>query len=381
MSNCPACGPDGSTGALPAFPEAMTSMTQSPDVLANWKAVDMDDYHQWMIELDGEQVDEIDRALYAVLDAGITVETLSRGDFAVSAFDAVVPEIHERLENGRGVVVLRGLPAERYSKTQLRLVFWALGLHLGTAVAQGSTGELVVDLRQFDDDTARGAHDGRPRRRELDFRTDSADVVASLVTRATKSGGLSVICSSLAIRDAVAAIRPDLLDVLYQPFWWSWKGRQGAGEQPYYAQPVYTEQEGRFSSRIVSSDIVAAYEEFADRLAPLAGHQVEALMLVNTLANDARFQLSMMLEPGDIQLLNNHVVCHARTEFEDFAEEARKHHLLRMWLSVPNSRPLSPLMSPIYRDLRGGAVRGGFGAGTPASRFEVEQALGQRHER
>jgi hypothetical protein len=34
--------------------------------------------------------------------------------------------------------------------------------------------------------------------------------------------------------------------------------------------------------------------------------------------------------------------------------------LLRMWLAVPNSRPLSPLMATIYQDQRAGAVRGGF---------------------
>ena len=351
-------------------------MTKGPDVPANWQAADMDDYHQWMIELDGEQVDEIDRALYAVLDAGITIETLVRDDFAVPAFEAVVPEIHERLESGRGVVVLRGLPAERYSKTQLRLIFWALGLYLGTAVSQSSAGELVVDLRKFGDDATRCAYGGRPRRQWLDFRTDSADVVASLVMRAAKSGGLSVVCSSLAIRDVIASTRPDLLEVLHQPFWWSWQGRQGAGEQPYYAQPVHTENDGRFSSRFDSSDIVAAYEEFADELPPLAERQIEALTLVNTLANDTRFQLSMMFEPGDIQLLNNHVVYHARTEFEDYGEETRKHHLLRMWLSVPNSRPLSPLMSPIYRDLRGGAVRGGFPARTKTRRLEARADAG-----
>ena len=126
---------------------------------------------------------------------------------------------------------------------------------------------------------------------------------------------------------------------------------------------------------------MAAYEEFADELGPLAECQIEALMLVNTLANDARFQLPMMFEPGDIQLLNNHVVYHARGEFEDYAEEARKHHVLRMWLSVPNSRPLSPLMSPIFRDLRTGAVRGGFPMRARMPGFATMQALRPRHER
>ena len=58
-------------------------------------------------------------------------------------------------------------------------------------------------------------------------------------------------------------------------------------------------------------------------------------------------------------MVNNHIVMHARTEFEDYPEPERRRHLLRTWLAVPNSRPLSPLMRPGYRDQRAGAGRGG----------------------
>ena len=44
--------------------------------------------------------------------------------------------------------------------------------------------------------------------------------------------------------------------------------------------------------------------------------------------------LDMELEPGDIQWLSNHTVVHARTEYEDHAEPARRRHLLRLWLSI-----------------------------------------------
>ena len=79
----------------------------------------------------------------------------------------------------------------------------------------------------------------------------------------------------------------------------------------------------------------------------------------------------MMFEPGDIQLLNNHVTLHSRTAFEDYPEPVRKRHLLRMWLSVPNSRALHDSMNAIYRDRRSGAVRGGFPCETGARVFET----------
>ena len=42
----------------------------------------------------------------------------------------------------------------------------------------------------------------------------------------------------------------------------------------------------------------------------------------------------MDLEPGDIQLLSNHTVIHARTDYVDHPEPDRKRHLLRLWITV-----------------------------------------------
>jgi len=43
----------------------------------------------------------------------------------------------------------------------------------------------------------------------------------------------------------------------------------------------------------------------------------------------------MMLEPGDLQFLNNRVVLHGRTAFADYAEIDRKRLMLRLWLMMP----------------------------------------------
>jgi hypothetical protein len=85
--------------------------------------------------------------------------------------------------------------------------------------------------------------------------------------------------------------------------------------------------------------------------------------------------LSMMFEPGDIQFVNNHICVHGRTAFEDFTDESRKRHLLRLWLSVPNSRPLDPAMAPSYGDVRAGAVRGGIGAEAGKRVYQSYKAL------
>jgi hypothetical protein len=65
------------------------------------------------------------------------------------------------------------------------------------------------------------------------------------------------------------------------------------------------------------------------------------LDLYNAIAETPGMYLDMDLEPGDVQLLSNHSVMHARTDFEDHPEPERRRHLLRLWISLPSSRSLA----------------------------------------
>jgi hypothetical protein len=348
-------------------------MTDAYHGKANWVAADMKDSKEWLIQLSAAQINDLDNALRSAKAAGVTIDKLTKETFPLEVFDKLVPEVQDRLENGRGVVVLRGLRGDNYSRDDLRLMYWGMGLYLGTAVSQSSKGDLLGDVRDFGQDMNSPTGRGYMSKQGLGFHTDSCDVVALIVMRTAKSGGRSMICSSVAVRNEIAATRPDLLEVLYQPFYWSWKGQEVPGELPYYQQPVYSEHKGKFSCRHIPPHIITAHE-MSPELGPLPAKQYEAFMLINELANQERFHFGMMFEPGDIQLLNNHVTYHARTAFEEFPEEDRKRHLLRMWLSMPNTRELSPLMAGIYQDQTGGVVRGGFPSRTGTHSFTSAKA-------
>ena len=338
---------------------------------ADWRAADMADAREWVINLTPEQIADIDRALKATSEIGLA--EITKENFALPTFTALVAEIQDRLENGRGFVVLRGFPALDYDKDQLRKIYWGIGKHIGTAVSQSSKGDLLGDVKDFGQDVFSSAGRGYMSSQKLGFHCDTSDVVALMVLRTAKSGGLSKIASSVAVRNEIARTRPDLLEVLYQPFNWSWKGQQAPGEAAYYQQPIYSEHKGKFASRDIKTHIFSAHEDNPE-LGPLSAEQKEAIALINTIAENPEFHFCMMFEPGDIQFLNNHVTLHSRTAFEDFEEEDRKRHLLRMWLSPPNSRELSPLMGAIYQDQSAGAARGGFPSRTGKHSFETVKA-------
>jgi len=67
----------------------------------------------------------------------------------------------------------------------------------------------------------------------------------------------------------------------------------------------------------------------------------------------------MDFEPGDIQLLHNHQILHDRTGYVDWPDPPRKRHLLRLWLSPPDGRPLPDCFAPRYGSVEIGR-RGGI---------------------
>jgi hypothetical protein len=268
--------------------------------------------------------------------------------------------------------LVRGVPVRDWSVDDARLAYWGMGKYLGTAVTQSAEGDVLGDVRDLKVDLSGPKGRGYKTNADLDIHCDSCDVVALFVLRTPKSGGLSIIVSSVAIHNEIARTRPDLLEVLYQPFVWSRQNQQKEGESPFYEQPVFTLHEGHFACRYIRTHIKSAqrYPE----VPRLSAAQIEAMDLLDSLAANPLFQFTEMFHPGDMQILNNHVTLHARTHYEDYEEPDRKRHLLRMWLSMPNTRPLSPALGHIYKDRRPGAVRGGYPSRSGNIVFETTEA-------
>lgn len=336
-----------------------------------WVAEDLKTNTQWLYRWSPAELEIMDRALQRAKAEGLTFDTMTKENFHLEGLRPAVERMLTEIEEGLGFFVLRGVPAERYTKDEMRMLYWGMGLHIGTAVTQSNRGDMLGDVRNFGVDTFSKKGRGYMSNQFLQFHSDTCDVVCLMVLRAAKAGGLSRFCSSLAIHDEVAKTRPDLLEELYKPFYMSWKGQEAPGELPYYQQPVFTREQGIPASRFIPQHIIGHNVPTPPELPPLTAKQKEAVEYLETLANDPRFYGEMMFEPGDMQFMNNHVMWHSRTEFEDYEEDDRRRHLIRMWLSVPNSRPLNDSMNAIYRDRRPGAVRGGFPCLTGARVYET----------
>lgn len=341
----------------------------------SWTAADVTADERWVYRFGPSELDELEAAVRHAQRQQATLSTLRREDFPLPTIAAVFDQGRRELEEGTGMQLYRGIDVSRYSKDELRLMYWGMGLHLGTPISQSMHGDVLGDVRNQNTDLNGPQGRGYTTNRKLNCHTDTCDVVGLFVLRTAKSGGASRLASSVAIHNEMLQQRPDLLEVMYEPFYWSWQGQEPQNAPPFYPQPIFSNWRGKFACRYVRTHINSAqrYDE-VPRLSPL---QQEALELFDTLSGSPKFSYSMMFEPGDIQLLNNHVTLHARSEFEDFDEPDQRRHLLRMWLSVPNSRELHPALGFVYRNLAGGTVRGGFPSrtGQVIHETQLSQAL------
>ena len=339
--------------------ETMTipRIIESPAV---WTGAEMQKRTDWIHHLSAEEIAEIDTAYRGLIARGIQLTDIERDNFPLPHFAKLAQHVQDRIENGPGIFLIRGFPAEKYEMLALRMIYWGLGKYLGTAVTQSSDGDLLGDVRDASFDINSKTGRGYRSSQELTFHCDSADVTALFVLRTAMTGGMSGFASSIAVHNEVVRRDPKLAALLYERFYWSLLGQEQPGEAPYYEQPVFHMHDGHFSMRFVRAMIYGAEKHVG--APPLSVKQRAALDLLCDVADNSPYSFRMMLAPGDLEVLNNHISMHARTEFKDQGTRDTNRHLLRLWLSMPNSRPLSPLMNYIYRDQTPGAVRGGFRA-------------------
>jgi hypothetical protein len=278
-------------------------------------------------------------------------------DFPLDAARSLLEEVSQELEEGLGFLLLRGLPVERYNLEDTRAIYWGIGLHLGTAVPQSPRYDLIGDVCDLKLPVYASNGRGYTSNAELSFHSDTTDVSVLLCIRPARSGGESLVTSSVEVHNEMLRVRPDLLAALYHPIPFAQTSGARPGEIPWFEAPVFSVENGHFASRFTR--VLLRNLDFVPEAPRPSVEQVEALRLMETIAADPFFVLRFTMEPGDIQFINSHVTFHNRTAFDDWPEPERGRHLLRLWLSVPNSRPLSPQMAPVFGDTKPGAVRGG----------------------
>ena len=299
---------------------------------AAWRGAALDP-RTWRVALDSEQLAGFEQALAAARATGKPLAALTREDFPLPpALAADVVRWRNELIAGRGFLLLSGLPVERWGEEEASRFYWGFGLALGWPGAQNPQGDLLGHVIDTGDDQANPLVRLYRTRKDIAHHCDAADAVGLLCLAAARRGGLSRLASSVTVFNEVLRRRPDLAPRLFEPFALDLRSEERPGLRGWIPVTPCRYQGGVLRT-FYHSDYFRTAARHAD--APRLSSDEQALLdLYEEIANEPDIRLDMELTPGDVQLVSNHTVIHARTAYEDEAASCGRRHLLRLWLSL-----------------------------------------------
>jgi hypothetical protein len=311
---------------------------------AAWTAAELAGSEDWIIRIDAENASDLRRMASEYRsrfgDDPNSLLTRTRQDFDLGSFAEKVEHVASELKSGKGLALVRGLPIQDMDLVDMAIVYWAIGLQIGTPNSNNPDGDMIGLVTDLGKDQNHPKQRGYQTRETLDYHNDQANVVGLLCVTTARRGGESKIVSSLSVYNELIRRRPDLLDTLTEDYCWSLMGEVDEGDAPYYTSPIFSFVDNVLSTSFGPVHIRKghALEEAPD----MTSQQAEAITVMEGICEELHYP--MIFEPGDMQFLNNMVTLHTRNEFEDWPDPERKRLLWRLWLNVPNIRPVTPYM-------------------------------------
>jgi alpha-ketoglutarate-dependent taurine dioxygenase len=327
----------------------IAAVTPTPDVVwpgrGAWRGSEFTDPAVWTYQLQPAELGELDTAMRRIRDAGRQIPTLTRADFTAPSFASAAAAMRADLESGRGFVVIRGLPIDRYSDEEAAIVYWGIAAYLGTPIPQNVKEEYLFAVRDEGYNFQRdyGATGIRISRTAsaIDFHTDSSaayagytpDIVSLLALQTAKAGGMTAIVSAQAVHNILRAERPEYLKRLYEPYYFDRRAELRAGESATLLAPVFA-CNGALTIRYFRFNLMKGHETAGVPLTPADSDPIDFL---ESVCHREELAVSFHMERGDMQFVNNRFVMHSRTAFEDHDEPGRRRNFLRLWMKYSES--------------------------------------------
>lgn len=286
----------------------------------------------WLIPMPVACLDEIAAAHERLRIDPLPMLLLDPREFELAACRTLMAEARRRLDEGCGVIVLDRLPIESYDEEQIRAAFWLLGALLGRPVSQSTSGEILVDVRDTGIKKAIGVRGfrtnvGQPAHIDNSFNACPPDYVSLLSLRKAEQGGVSKFVSFYTVHNELMRRYPRLLERLYRGFYQDRQGDFHPGEPQTVFYPVF-EYNGDLRVRYTHFTIQAGYETAN---VPFDGGTREAFEAMSDIVDDPELYCSFVIEPGQLQVVNNRAFGHGRSEYRDPEDETQRRHLLRLW--------------------------------------------------
>ena len=226
---------------------------------AGWLPDDLRDVAAWSYRISERDIEELAAAIAVVRRNRVPLVEVARENFPLAGFAEILADVRRELMDGRGIVMLRGFPVERFDREEAAIAYLGLGGYLGKTMSQNKQGHILGHVKDLGGDYADPHTRGYMTSAEMRFHTDACDYVGLLCLRTSRSGGESRIASSVTVYNRILERRPDLAKALTEDFYRSRSGETNAGDAAFFKQPIFSFAEGYFSA--TGAGVVSSGEE------------------------------------------------------------------------------------------------------------------------
>jgi len=214
---------------------------------AGWEASSLGPVDEWSYEITPSDQEELVRAVAAFRRTGRSLVEVDRSSFPLRRLAGTLEDIRRELIDGRGLVMIRRFPIDRFDPEGIAIAYMGFGSYLGDKMIQNRHGHVLGHVKDLGEDyeTSGRAYNTNA---ELRFHSDACDYVGLLCLCTAMSGGESRVASSVTVYNKILERRPDLTKVLCEDFHRSHVGEMNPGALPYFKQPIFSFADGYFSA-------------------------------------------------------------------------------------------------------------------------------------
>ena len=297
-----------------------------------WKSCDLKT-SDWRLTIPNSALEELDNLIVFLRKNPTPIEVLEPEDFDLGACAEFMKEVCHLISSRSGLAILSRLPVEKFNERELKQIYWVLSSMIARPVAQAFDGRLLYDV--IDTGLKIGTRTrGDLTNQELSWHTDYGfnfppPFIGLLVINTATKGGVSRVASMLTAHNILQKNYPNLLERLYEPFWWNRQGEHPDGDSKIHSYPIFSSHEGKVRGRFIKWLLYKGYELRGE---PFDEVGQEALETMFEIMSDPAHHIMFDLAPGEIQFMNNFAVAHSRTDYVDSKVAEKKRHLVRIFL-------------------------------------------------
>lgn len=296
----------------------------------DWLPNDLKDRKEWTRDLSSNEKEFIDE---------MNQNNHFTNTFIKQKLHFLFNDIMEATINLFGFIIIKGFPKpdSTHPISTLRNFFLLFSKMLGIPLIQNNKNEYIYDVKHIHSEKNKSNVRGPQINDALPLHPDHGGLLGMYCLQSAKNGGYTLLGNVKKIHDEINTLRPDLLQILYGPFYGDRRGQQPEGALPYDINPIFTSIDDELLCQYVGFYYHDAQKKFPE-IPKFTDEQINALNLFHEVSNNKKFILEVKLNAGDVIFLNNNRVLHGRTKFDESLSNTASRHLLRVWLSIPQIR-------------------------------------------